>query len=302
MRLVRLLLLPLAALVAFSAGLGRVRGEADQAAWLEVGARRLTGAEVLKRWSAQSAHERARYGAEAREQLRHFVEDELVLEMLLAETARVRGLATGSDYQRHKQAVLAEAYGERLRRAEQERGVSRAEIDAFYEAHRALFERPERLRLARILVADLASAEALIEEARRLPSSEAWQTLCRERSLDASSRERGGDLGFVAGDGAVEGGSERVEPALFEAARVVQDGALVDRPVVEGDKFAVVWRRGSKAKVNSSPEREKERIVGYLIEERTRKELARTLSELRRRAQVKFEVGPLAALRLPGAD
>jgi len=288
--------------MAFSAGIGRGRGEPDQAAWLEIGSRRLMGAEVLQRWSQQSAEERARYGAKAREQLRRFVEEELVLEMLLAETARVRGLAAGAEHQRHRQAVLAEAYAERLRRVEQMRGVTRAEIDTFYEEHRALFEKPERLRLARILVADLASAEALIEEARKLPSSEAWQTLCRERSLDPSSRERGGDLGFVAEDGAVEGGSDRVEPALFEAARAVEDGALVDRPVAEGDKFAVVWRRGSKAKLSSSPERERDRIEGYLIEERTRKELARTLAELRRRAQVRFEVGPLAALKLPGAD
>ncbi len=281
---------------------GAGRGQGNQVAWLEVGSRRLSGANVLARWSALNVREREHYGARPSEQLRRYVKEELVLELLLAETARVQGLESDADYRRHKQAILAEVLAERLRRAEEARGVTGAEADSFFEHNRALFEKPERLRIARILVADRAQAEAVIEKARQLPSSEAWQILCREQSLDSTSRERGGDLGFVAEDGGVEGGLDRVDPSLFLAARAVKDGALVEHPVAEGERFAVVWRRGSSAPITSSAAQERERINGFLIEQRTRRKLARLLAELRQRARVTVDSRPLATLKVSSPD
>jgi len=121
---------------------------------------------------------------------------------------------------------------------------SEAAISTYLAEHTAEWQRPERVRVFRILVSTREEAEALLQKLSHATIAE-FRTEARAHSLDKTSHERGGDLGFVAPDGTTDVPALRVDPALFEAASTVADGAFVARPVPEGDRFAVVWRRGS---------------------------------------------------------
>lgn len=117
-------------------------------------------------------------------------------------------------------------------------------LQAYLDQHRADFETPERVRIFRILVKTRADAQRLIGELGRAAVAD-FRAAARAQSLDRSSHERGGDLGFVAADGTTDVPGIRVDPGLFTAVHGLPDGAFASEPVAEGEAFAVVWRRGS---------------------------------------------------------
>jgi peptidyl-prolyl cis-trans isomerase D len=79
------------------------------------------------------------------------------------------------------------------------------ELQAVYEVRLADFKKPEQLHLRHILFEPAGSSEPELARAReraddafrRLGEGEALETLARELSDDESTRELGGDLGFV---------------------------------------------------------------------------------------------------------
>jgi peptidyl-prolyl cis-trans isomerase C len=105
---------------------------------------------------------------------------------------------------------------------------------------------PEAIRLWRVLVATNEEARRIIAEFVPVATIERWAGTAREHSLDAATKQLRGDLGFVA-EGGQRLGAPSVDPALFRAAARVSDGAIVGDPVPEGERFAVVWRRGTRS-------------------------------------------------------
>jgi hypothetical protein len=119
------------------------------------------------------------------------------------------------------------------------------ELRDYYGSHRHEFVKPERFRIFRILLGTEQEASDFIAALPAVLGLEAWRALSRTRSVDHATHERGGDLGFVGPDGNTDVPEVRVDPKLYEAARQLKDGEILRRPVLEGQRFAVVWRRGS---------------------------------------------------------
>jgi peptidyl-prolyl cis-trans isomerase C len=136
------------------------------------------------------------------------------------------------------------ALAERLIQQLLENPEDEAAIDAYLAVHSSEWKSPQRLRVFRILVATREQAAQLIAELADKPIAD-FRAAARTHSLDRTSHERGGDLGFVAADGSTYIPTVTVEPALYAAAIQVEEGAFVPVPVAEGPHFAVVWRRGS---------------------------------------------------------
>lgn len=155
--------------------------------------------------------------------------------------------------------------------------LEEAAIDAYLSEHVAEWRAPERLRLFRILVASREQAVGLIAELERRTLAD-FRAAARQHSLDRSSHERGGDLGFVAADGSTDVPTVTAEPALFAAAAAVEDGAFVPEPVPEGPHFAIVWRRGTLPARELEPERARSWAASRLREQRARDELQRLLT------------------------
>lgn len=230
-----------------------------------VGPLSLSAEQLAERLGELSPLELRAHGAGAAGRLA-YVQRVIVPELLFQAEAERQKLAE----EPHVRARLRDASFQAL--VEQERAQlpppTDAEIDAYYDAQRRDFERPERILLWRILVSSEAQARAVIEAARGAGGPERWRALAREQSLDTATKERGGDLGFVHPDGHTDVPELRVDPALFEAARGLEDGELVPEPIAEGNHFAVVWRRGSLQPVQIPKDRARPTIVRAIQEKK----------------------------------
>lgn len=82
-----------------------------------------------------------------------------------------------------------------------------AAIDAAFDARRCLFPQGPQRRVAHLVTASRAEADDAL---RRVRGGEPFAAVAREVSLDGSSAEQGGDLGFVA--------RNQLDPAFAELA------------------------------------------------------------------------------------
>jgi peptidyl-prolyl cis-trans isomerase C len=87
--------------------------------------------------------------------------------------------------------VLAKAY---LERAAQQVDVTDDALHAFYDAHHDLFVKPSRVKARHIVVASRTEADAALAE---IANGRAFADVATQRSIDAGTRPRGGDLGWV---------------------------------------------------------------------------------------------------------
>jgi peptidyl-prolyl cis-trans isomerase C len=108
---------------------------------------------------------------------------------------------------------------------------SDADVRAYYDSHPTEFERPLQIQLYHVFHHERAAAE---ESLKLLESGEAFEEVAKQRSEDAPTAARGGEVGWIRpGDMLVE-----LEPTI----RALQSGEHT--AVVESSKgFHVLWAR-----------------------------------------------------------
>ncbi len=271
---------------------------------VRVGALSVSAAAVAERLAALPDYQRRALAPSPEELPRRFVETALVPELLLTAEAQRRRLAESSAATASVREVLRAALVEDLRRELRQRSpITDAEVERYYDAHRTRFQRPSRLRIWRILVANAAEAAEILAVARGPGGPQRWSDLARERSRDKSTAMRKGDLGFVRPDGTTDAPTVRVAPALYEAAARVPDGELVPEPVPEGTHLAVVWRRGSLAAVEEPLGVAAPRIRAALEREQLDQAVKRLVADLRASHLTLGDAAALEALpALPAPD
>jgi peptidyl-prolyl cis-trans isomerase C len=224
----------------------------------------------------------------------------LVPEIRAALEAAQRGLDKGPRFADRAREILRQALDDALKAdASKENAIKPEEVKEYFEANKARFEQPARVRIWRILVDDEATAKSVLNEAKTAGSPAKWGELARDKSRDTATNLRQGDLGFVHPNGDTDAPRVRVDPALFRAAEKVKDGEFVPEPVPEGGKFAVVWRRGSLPAKSRTLEQEKDSIRNLL--ERQRSEQARSDLLKRLRAEKVREEHPELLDQIPDA-
>lgn len=219
---------------------------------------------------------------------RAFLEKVLIPELLLSEGAKKRGLVEQPDVRARVRDTYRSALIAKLR-DDATASVTDDDVKAFFEQNRARFEAKERIQVWRILTASKEDALKIIAEAKQAPPDK-WMALSRDKSLDKATSQRGGNLGFLDEGGGSSEPAVRADPLLFAAAKKVKDGELLTEPVPEGDKWAVVWRRGSTPAVARSLSSEAPSIRQLLIRQRT-ESAAKTIVDEGRKSLVK-EVEP----------
>jgi peptidyl-prolyl cis-trans isomerase C len=220
---------------------------ADQSApILTVGSASMTAADVSRRLAALPAYQVARYGSTPEEIKKRFVQEVLVPEMLYGEEAKSKKADQAPGTQSKLKEALKDALDRNLREEVlKNQPVTAEDLKKYYDENKSRFETPKRIRVWRIQVADEAAAKEILAKAKGTEGVKAWSEAAREKSLDKATAQRSGDLGFVRADGSTDVPRVQVDPGIFVAADKVQDGALVPQPIKEGDKWSVIWRRGS---------------------------------------------------------
>jgi peptidyl-prolyl cis-trans isomerase C len=175
-------------------------------------------------------------------------------------------------------ALLSDALEHSMRSSLQ---VTEAQIAGYYEAHAPEFTVKQGLLLSRILVSMQTDAAALIAKLNSAEGVKQWNAVTREKSQDEATKWREGSLGFVRDDGSTDVPQVRVNPGLFLAASGVKDGEIVPHPVVEGQYFAVVWRRGTRPAQTTPPEQASPRIRALLERQALRSQFQALRADLR---------------------
>jgi peptidyl-prolyl cis-trans isomerase C len=267
---------------------------------IQAGKRSVTIAELQRRWLQLPAFQRKSLGKTESERVQVFVDRWILPELLLAQAAADRKKLSNERWQTIENAVLQQALAERIRKqSDADAPVTDADIKAYIETNRRDLDQPERLRIYRILVATEAEALALIQKFRGSADFETWKNAAREKSLDRATNMRGGELGFVAADGKSDRVELQVDSALFEAAAKLKDGEIGKLPIREGDKFAVVWRRGHTAELRANPATRAQAIRAHLRESRAAVAFNQLVSELKAKYVKDFNPNRLDGVDFP---
>ena len=260
---------------------------------VRVGSAVLRASDVQRRILAVPAFQLASFGKTPEEIRKRFVSSVLAPEMLYAAEAEQRRLAMEPQVLARIRDARSRALVDAIRGQAVAAGIPEGEIQAYFAAHRDEFEKPERIRIARILTDDESLARRILVEARGAGGPERWSKLAREHSVDDATKMRGGSLGFVFPDGRTEVPQLRVDAALFAAAAAVKDGELVPNPVKEGNRFAVVWRRGTLPAVHRTLDEERDRIREILLRTRIDQAVTSLLDALRKQYVTKVDSAAL---------
>jgi len=213
---------------------------------ITVGSATMTAADVSRRLAALPAYQAARYGSTPEEIKKRFVDEVLVPEMLYGEEGLKKKLDQSPELKDKTRQALREAIDRNLREETlQKQPITQDELKKYFDENKARFETPKRIRVWRIQVADEATAKDIIAKAKGTDGIKQWSEAAREKSLDKATSQRSGDLGFVRADGSTDVPRVQVDPSVFAAAEKVGDGTLVAQPLHEGDRWSVLWRRGS---------------------------------------------------------
>lgn len=270
---------------------------------LTVGAHQVTVGELEDHLAAIPPYQITTFGASRDEVARAYVDQVLVRDLVLAAGAHQRGL----DKQLPTSQLVARALSSATLRNNRGPYASAAavpveEVRLYYEENRVRFDSPERINLWRILCKSRDEAATVLEAARHDPTIAKYNDLARAHSIDKATNLRGGNLGFVAPDGASNEAGVKVDPALVKAAQAVKDGELVPQPVDEGGAFAVVWRRGTVPANRRTVDEASAQIRAALFRERTEAAEKKLIDDLRAKYVKEVNPGLLGVIELRPFD
>ncbi|HEY1694762.1 MAG TPA: peptidyl-prolyl cis-trans isomerase [Polyangiaceae bacterium] len=257
----------------------------------------ITVGELEDRLANVPPFQRATFGKDAATVKRAFLEQVLVpevLESLGAEAAKLGDqLPTSYALERVRSQSVVRAIRARLG---PESSISMQDVQAYYDANRSRYDTPERYQIWRVLCKTRDEAQAVLDAAKKDPTSKGFGDLARDHSIDKGSNLRGGNLGFITPDGTSNEPGLRVDPALVKAVQGVRDGELVPAPVPEGENWAVVWRKGTIVATKRPVDQVAAQIRDTLWKARVKDETDKLTASLRASKLRDFDEAPLALL------
>ena len=265
----------------------------------EIGDLRITLGELEDRINKQSPFLRARYADP--EKRREFLDNMIRFE-LLAKAAKKRGYDREDEVRRQVkqmevQTLMRKEFDEKI----SPESVSTQEVQAFYDAHRADYVKPEMVRASHILVADRARAEELLKKARDPQTdNRAFRQMAQESSEDADSKTRGGDLRYFARPAERTPEDPEVAGEIAEAAFALKNvGDVAPRLVKIANGFSIVKLTGRRPAVSRSIEDATPQIRNRLWREKRQKAIDDFVENLRKNRRVELHEELLNLIVIP---
>ena len=271
---------------------------------VSVGDHKITLGEFADRLGNQSPYLRARYNSPERR--REFL-DNMVRFELLAHEAEKRGYDKSEEVATvRKQSMvqqmmqdLFETGGIKLS------DVSDQEIQAYYDAHTAEFDKPAQVRASHILFKDRGAADKALQQLVANPKDiELFRKLAAEQSEDAATKSSGGDLRFFSATPDPTGESDSIErpDALRRAAFSLKEiGDLYPELVQSERGFHIVKLTGRREALKRSLEDARRMIQNKLWREKREAAIEKFVADLRSKADVQENADALGKVRVKDA-
>ncbi len=228
--------------------------------------------------------------------------DEMITVELLAQEATARGWDKDPLAQQELRAILRDAMlAEARKGAPTPQDVPESDVRAYFDAHRAEYNDPERRRVSAIVTKDESAGREALAAAQKDASQ--WGELVRARSIDPQARanipvDLAGDLGIVSPPGDPRGENPRVpddvRAAVFTLGTV---GDVYGKVVASGGKFYVV-KLAQKLAAHERSFQEAERSIRVkLAQDKLRAKENELLADLRKSVKVEVDEAALATVR-----
>jgi len=259
-------------------------------------------AAVLER---MNQFDRLRY--QTRERRRELLSEIVDME-LLAQEAKRRGLDKKPEVREAVRQILREAMiAEARKGVPPPAAIPQAEIQKYYDEHKAEFREPERRRVAVIVMEDEEEARKVLEQAQKLDSGEAWGKLHDAHSVDKPSLDDpnappdlAGDRGIVGPPGDSKGSSEAVpEPVRRAVFNLAEVGDVFSALVPYESKFFIVRLSGKSEGHTRSVEEADRSIRVAILQQKIAAREAEVEAELKKRFPVRIDDEALEAVVLP---
>ncbi|MCC6746964.1 MAG: peptidyl-prolyl cis-trans isomerase [Deltaproteobacteria bacterium] len=246
-----------------------------------VGASTITAGEMIDLLNTQNPYMRVRFTSPERK--KEFLKNLIRVELLVQEAKR-RKLEQDPEVLRRVKRALVERLMEQLPgELVKYQDVTEADVKAFYEKNRTLFQQPAMVRASQLVVATEAEAQRLVATAKSKPGDLRFFTeLVAKHSLDTASKARGGDLEFFTAD------DKKLPPALVKAVFALEGLWRVGGPIKVPGGFAVVVKTGSRPPVDRSLVGEAGQIRNRLFEERRIKAVEGFVEQLHTKAKIEI--------------
>ncbi|MBM4355194.1 MAG: hypothetical protein FJ109_15660 [Deltaproteobacteria bacterium] len=192
----------------------------------------------------------------------------------LAELAAREGLAQDPDVLLAARTEMVKKYIQKKFGEDASVPVSDEEIKAQYDRDSLMYNKPERVRVAHILLSNKARAQAVLKELKGVLASpdtstrQVFREFVRKHSEDEATNSRGGDLLFFSREGQVDGSELLVDSAVVSAAFAMQNIDQVS-DVVEGkDGFHILLLMNRREKLEKPLESVRDDIRENIVREK----------------------------------
>ncbi|MBM4279640.1 MAG: hypothetical protein FJ137_02400 [Deltaproteobacteria bacterium] len=230
--------------------------------------------DLQKKLDEQSPFIRARYAEP--EKRKELLDAQVRFEVLAAEAA-ARGYAADPEVQEALKKLLVQ----RLTREEfdgrvQLKDVADAELQKYFDEHRAEYDKPEMVRASVItVVATTPGAKAKADEAQRLAADPTkkddrifFKDLVAKYSTDEATRPAGGDVRYVARDEAMSRFGKDAADWLFSSDEANAVSPVVSSTTAAGQAFHVFKRTGQRKALSRSFDQVKNQIKNVVYREK----------------------------------
>ena len=247
-----------------------------------VGRRQITLGELETRLATVPRFQLTTFGNTPTEIRARFLQTVIVPEVLYALSAEDKHIDQSPLGRHERNRVLSDGTIRAIKATlPKARDLSDEAVKHYFEEHKSRFETEEGILVWRILCATREEAVTVLESAKKTPTVDAFGVLAREHSIDKATHLRNGNVGFLSPDGTSNEAGLKVDPQIVKAAALVKDGEFVKEPVKEGDHFAVVWRRGTRAASHRTRESLEPQIRDAMVREAGEKEVEKAIAELK---------------------
>jgi parvulin-like peptidyl-prolyl isomerase len=265
----------------------------------QVGERTITVGDVTDQINRLSPYIRRRWADP--EKRKEFLQKLVRVELLSLEAERL-GLGQDPEVQRTvKQVMIRLMIKNDLEKDLLPTSIDEKLLKEEYEKDIDSYHRPAQVRASQIVVKTRAEAEKLIAQARKnAEDRKFFREQAKQLSLDAETKERGGDLGYFSKPEERRDDEPVVPEAVARAAWALQKvGDVADEPIETEAGFHVVTLTNKKPEMNRSFDSVKRMIENRLLRDARSAAMDKFVEELRAKAEIKFHDENLAKIRIP---
>ncbi len=255
----------------------------------------ITVGEFEERIARQSPYVRGRYSS--LEHKKEFLTNMIRFEVLALEAKR-RGLDKDPDAVRAaKQVMTQKLMQQEFAKSITPESITDTELRAYYDSNANLYNKPEEVRVAAIVLRSRAIANKVgrLATGTQGATNKGFRDLVAAHSIDEEGRKTGGDLRYFSRQ------NKKIPKAVIDAAFALTKTGDVAGPIAGGGKFFIIKQTGKRKPVTKPFESVAEQIRNRLYREKRRDALRGFVSKLKAGADIKINEANLRKVKLPAA-